>query len=195
MYQIKQKTAIEKELKKLQTFDLSYFRGKNYFDEDGTQNHYIFQRISKYLKVTYVSDINYSLSWKSKGLNDVKIESIKTNNYLLNPRMDHYDMSKIRIKFNESILNRFPPAILHGKIVNIYIVYEITSNYNDSNYPTLENCSFGSVKLTKNADIDKYKYFGYGMGFDRKASFSIGNEIGKKVIIFGVDMSSSFIDN
>ena len=120
--------SIENELKKLKTFDLSYFHGKNYFDEDGNQNYYIFQPISKYLKVAYVNDINYILSWKSRGLNDIKIESIKTNNYLLNPRMDHYDMSKIRIKFNGSFLNRFPPTILHGSIVNIYIVYEITSD-------------------------------------------------------------------
>ena len=35
--------SIENELKKLKTFDLSYFRGKNYFDEDGNQNYYIFQ--------------------------------------------------------------------------------------------------------------------------------------------------------
>ena len=63
-------------------------------------------------------------------------------------------------------------------------------NYNASNYPTIENCLFGSVKLTKNTDTDKYKYFGCGIGFDRKASFSIGNETGKNVIILGVDMSS-----
>ena len=105
-------------------------------------------------------------------------------------------MSKIRIKFDGSFLNRFPPTILHGNIVNIYIVYEITSDYKDINYPTLENCLFGSVKLTKNADIDKYGYSGYGIGFDRETSFSIGNETGKNVIIFGVDMSSSAkIDN
>ena len=110
--------------------------------------------------------------------------------------MDTYDMSKIRIKFNGSFLNRFPPTILHGDIVNIYIVYEITSNYSDINYPTLENCLFGSVKLTKNADIDKYGYSGYGIGFDRETSFSIGNETGKNVIIFGADISSSSkIDN
>ena len=84
----------------------------------------------------------------------------------------------------------------HKNVVNIYIVYEIISNYKDINYPTLENCLFGSVKLTKNADIDKYGYFGYGIGFDRESSFSIGNETGKNVIIFGVDMSSSTkIDN
>ena len=110
--------------------------------------------------------------------------------------MYHYDMSKIRIKFNGSFLNWFPPTILHGDIVNIYIVYEITSDYSSINYPTLENCLFGSVKLTKNADIDKYGYSGYGIGFDRETSFSFGNDFGKNVIIFGVDMSSSTkIDN
>ena len=115
--------SLENDLKKLKTFDSSYFRGKNYFDEDGNQNYYIFQPISKYLKVAYVNDINYILSWKSRGLNDIKIESIKANNYLLNPRMDRYDMSKIRITFGGSFLNRFPPTILHRNIVNIYIVY------------------------------------------------------------------------
>ena len=176
--------------------ELSYFGGKNYFDEDGTQNYYIFQPISKYLKEAYVGDINYILSWKSRGLHDAKIESIKTNKYLFNPRMDRYDISKIRIKINGSFLNLFPPTVLHGDIVNIYSVYEITSSYNDSNYPTLENCLFGSVKLTKNADIDKYGYSGYGIGFDRKGSYRIGNEIGRNVIIFGVTMSSSTkIDN
>ena len=176
--------------------ELSYFRGKNYFDEYGNQNYHIVQPISKYLKVAYVGDINYILSWKSRGLNDVKIESIKTNNYSLNPHMDHYDMSKIRIKFNGSFLNRFPPTILHGDIVNIYIVYEISSNYKDINYPALENSLFGSVKLTKNVNIDKYRYSGYAIGFARRTSFWIGSEIGKTVIIFGVDMSSSGkIDN
>ena len=91
-------------MKKLKTFDQGYFVGKNHFDESGTQNYYIFKPISKYLKVANVNDINYILSWQSRGLNDVKIESIKTNNYLLNPRMDIY-MNKIRIKSNGSFLN------------------------------------------------------------------------------------------
>ena len=85
--------------------ELSYFHGKNYFDEDSALNYYVFQPISKYLKVAYVNDINYIFSWKSRGLNDVKIESIKTKNYSLNPRIGHYDMSKIRIKFDRSFLN------------------------------------------------------------------------------------------
>ena len=68
---------------------------------------------------------------------------------------------------------------------------------NISDYPTLENCLFGAVSLTKNADIDKYGYSGYGIGFDRHGSFSFpGTGLGRNVIIFGVDMSSSTkIDN
>ena len=50
--------------------------------------------------------------------------------------------------------------------------------------------------MTKNGDIDKYKYSGYVIGFDRKGFFLVGNGVGRKVIIFGVDMSSSLhIDN
>ena len=69
-----------------------------------------------------------------------------------------------------------------------------SSHVND---PTLKNCLFGSVTLTKNADIDKYGYSGYGIGFDRRSSFSFpGGGFGQNVLIFGVDMSfSAHIDN
>ena len=46
--------------------------------------------------------------------------------------------------------------------------------------------------MTKNVDIDKYGYSGYGIRFDRHGSFSspdIG--LGRNVIIFRVEMSSS----
>ena len=51
--------------------------------------------------------------------------------------------------------------------------------------------------MTKNADIDKYQYSGYGIGFDRKSAFSFPNvRFGQNVIIFGVDTSSSVhVDN
>ena len=49
---------------------------------------------------------------------------------------------------------------------------------------------FGAVSLTKNTDIDKYKYSGYGIGFDRHGEFSFGNGLGKNYI-FGADLSSS----
>ena len=56
---------------------------------------------------------------------------------------------------------------------------------------------FGAVTLTKNADIDKYGYTGYGIGFDRKLVFSFpGTGFGQNILIFGADISSSaHIDN
>ena len=82
-------------------------------------------------------------------------------------------------------------------MVNIYIVYELGASTSHVDDPTLKNCLFGAVILTKNADIDKYGYSGYGIGFDRRSSFSFpGGGFGQNVIIFGVDMSSSaHIDN
>ena len=81
----------------------------------------------------------------------------------------------------------------HGKVVNIYIVYEINKKDNTIiSDPTLENCLFGAVTLTKNVNIDRYGYSGYGIGFDRKGSFSFlvcGYD--ENVLIFGVDMSFS----
>ena len=51
--------------------------------------------------------------------------------------------------------------------------------------------------MNKNADIDRYKYSGYGIGFDWHGSFSFpGTGLGRNLRIFGVDMSSSTtIDN
>ena len=128
-------------------------------------------------------------------MSDESIKSLTTSNKMLNPSID-YVGTKARVKFNGDCLKQDKITFNHGKIVNIYIVYEINKSINISDYPTLENCLFGAVRLTKNADIDKYKYSGYGIGFDRKGFFSIGDEVGRNVIIFGVDMSSSsHIDN
>ena len=56
---------------------------------------------------------------------------------------------------------------------------------------------FGAVNLTKNANIEKYKYSGYGIGFERRSSFSFtGGRFGQNVLILGADMSTSLhIDN
>ena len=46
--------------------------------------------------------------------------------------------------------------------------------------------------MTKNVDINKYRYYGYGNGFDRHESFSHpSGGTGGNVIIFGADISSS----
>ena len=61
---------------------------------------------------------------------------------------------------------------------------------------TLGSCSFGAVSLNKNAGIDKYKYSGYKIRFDRGSIYSFGNGFGRNVIIFGADMNTSVdVDN
>ena len=42
---------IENELKKVKTFDSSYFIGKIYFEEDGTQDYLVFQPMYRYFKI------------------------------------------------------------------------------------------------------------------------------------------------
>ena len=77
----------------------------------------------------------------------------------------------------------------------MFIVYELISVTGNAGI-TLRNCLFGEIRLTKNADIDKNKYSGYGVGNDSKGSFSFpGDRFVPNVIIFGADMSSSVHTN
>ena len=119
-----------------------------------------------------------------------------TSDHSLTPILS-YCGTKTRVKFNGSCLQQSNISYTHRKIVNIYIVCELGATSSHINDPTLKNCLFGAVTLTKNADIDKYGYYGYGIGFDRRSSFSFpGIGFGHNVLIFRVDMSfSNHIDN
>ena len=55
--------------------------------------------------------------------------------------------------------------------VSAYIVYELGASSSSDSDPTLKNCLFGAFTLTKNADIEKYKYSGYEIGFDKDQVF------------------------
>ena len=79
----------------------------------------------------------------------------------------------------------------------LHCLWILGASSSNDNEPTLKNCLFGAVTLTKNTDIEKYGYSGYEIGFDRRSSYSfLGGGFGQNIIIFGVDMSSSVhIDN
>ena len=169
---------------------MSYFRGKSYFEEDGTQNYLGLQPIIRYFRITV--NTKYVSSWKSKGLSDKTATPYATSDNSLTPLIDHYG-SKVRLKFNKDCLKQ-PNKITYdkGHIVNIYIAYELGASSSSSSDPTLKNCLFGAVTLTKNSDIKKYGYSGYGIGFDRRSSFTYpGGGFGQNVLIFGADMTSS----
>ena len=113
--------SLKRIFKKLQTFDSSYFRGKNYFDEDGTQNYSVFLPIIRYFRLTL--NKKYIPSWKSKGLSDETITSYATSDNSLTPWIDYYG-TKIRLQFNKSCLKQSNNLTYYnGHIVNVYIVY------------------------------------------------------------------------
>ena len=171
---------VETELNKLKTFDSSYFIGKSHYEEDGAQTYLVFQSINKYFKE--ITNTDYISSWKSKGLSAESIKPPTTSDNSLTPALSSYG-TKARIKFTGSCRKQSNISYTHGKVVDIYIVYELDASSSHNNDPTLKNCLFGAVTLTKTADIYKYGYSGYGVGFDRRLSFSFsGGGFGQSVL-------------
>ena len=152
---------MKNELKILETFDSIFFRGKSHFEDDGNQNYLVFQMTYRNFKTVSVNNSNV-LSWKSKGLSDESIKPPSTSNKVLNRSVD-YVGTKARVNFDEDCLKQDKISSDHGKIVNIYIVYETERSVDLSSYSSLENGFFGTVKLTKHVDVDLYIYSGYGI--------------------------------
>ena len=178
--------------------DLSYYRGKQYFDEgSGKQNYLVFLPMGKYFKLNSVVGVtDRVLSWQSKGLSNETIKPPTTSNNSLNPRLSHND-TKIKAQFTGSCVKQPNFTFTHKKVVNIYVVYELGASSSHDSDPTIQNFFFGAVTLNKNADIERYKYSAYGIGFDRRSSFSFNDGgFGQNVLLFGADMSTSIhIDN
>ena len=98
------------------TLDSSYFIGKNHFDEDGTQSYLVFQPLNKYFAV--ITNIDYILPWKSKGLSAGSIKPPTTSDNSLTPAMSYYG-TKTRVIFTGSCLKQLKISYTHGKVVNI----------------------------------------------------------------------------
>ena len=106
---------VENEFNKLKAFDSSYFIGKNYFDEDGTQNYLVFQPMCKYFKVFSITQYaEYVSKWKYKGLSSESIRKISTSDNSLNPTLSFYD-TKIRVKFTGGCSKQPKFSYTHGK--------------------------------------------------------------------------------
>ena len=142
--------------------------------------------MSKYLK-TINGNVVIS-EWISKGISNgvLKAHNTPTPRASAQIRNMYLESNGSCLKTTEK--NDFYPKLIE---LDIYIVYELSSNLNNFD-PTIENCLFGAVKITKNADIDTYKYLGYGIGFDSKGTFLFPDgSFGQHVIILEADMSSS----
>ena len=64
-------------------------------------------------------------------MSDERINSITASNYSVTPFLDFYG-AKTRAEFSWSCLKQDKVTFNHGKIVNIYIVYEISKSINIS---------------------------------------------------------------
>ena len=106
---------VENEFKKSQAFDLSYFRGKSHFEDDGTQNQLVFQPMHMCFKK--IGNTDHTLSQKSKQLSDESIKHPSTSDNIYNSLLN-YVGTKIRVKFNGSCLKQNKNIYAHGKIVN-----------------------------------------------------------------------------
>ena len=143
---------VENELKKLKTFDSSYFIGKSHFRGDGTQSYLVFQSMYRYFKIIAgVGNSNNIYYWQSKELSVERISSSATSNYRVTPDLNYYG-TKTRVGFYGGCLKQGKVTFNHGKVVNIYIVYETAKIVNpckhssNDNYPKLENALFGAVR-------------------------------------------------
>ena len=77
----------ENELNQLKTFDSSYFIGKSHIEEDGAENYLVFQPIIRYFKVNTVTNTDYVLSWKPKGLSAESVKPPTASNNSLAPEL------------------------------------------------------------------------------------------------------------
>ena len=162
--------------------------GKSHFEDEATQNYLVFHPFCRFFKeVINTDDISV---WKSKGLSDKSIKSPATSDNCLALLLNHIN-TKIRVMFNESCLKQEKTKFAYSKVVNIYIFSEINLwQFSRANDFTLGNSKLGAIKLTTNADPDKNKYSGYGIGFEFHGRFTFGDGFGKN-ILFGADMNSS----
>ena len=168
---------------------LSILNGAKYFSLGILQNYLVFVPAIKHIK--YFHGTTQIYLWKSNALSEESIENVTKSDSSLAPTfVDHHILPDINFNGHCLIKNNIS---IHIKVINVNISYTVGTQLRNSNTDfTLANCLFGSVKLTKNADPDKYKYTGYGIGFDSRSEFLFpdGN-YGKNVTIFGADMSSS----
>ena len=172
----------------------SILNGAKYFSSGIFQNYLIFIPTKKYVK--YFSGTTRIESWKSNVMSEESVENITKSDSNFAPTFaDHHLLPDMNFNGHCLIKNNIS---IPKKVINLYSSYTLGSQLRNLNTDfTLGNCLFGSVKLTKNADLDRYKYTGYGIGFDSRSEFLFTDEsYGKNVIIFGADMSSSVhVDN
>ena len=166
--------------------NVSILNGAKYFSLGIFQNYLVFIPAKKYIK--YFTDTTHIEWWKFNGMSGESTEYIsKSDSNFSSTFVDHHLLPDMN--FNGYCLKK--NISISKKVMKLNISYTLGPQLKNLNTDfTLDNCSFGSLKLTRNPDLDKYKYTGYGTGFDSgsKYLFTDGS-YRRNVIIFRADMS------
>ena len=103
-------------------------------------------------------------------MSEESIENItKSGRNFSSTFVDHHSLPEINFNGHCLIKNNIS---IPKKVINLSISYTLGSHLKNSDTDLiLINCLFGSAKLTKNADIDKYMYTSYSIGFDSRSDF------------------------
>ena len=139
--------------------------------------------------VLNISDY-YSMNGIKKTKNEAPILKNDEKMYVY-LKSSHFQENHILTTNNDHVIN--------DSVINIYIVYKLDPIATTRDTTTIQNALFGAMQITKNADITKYKYKGYGICFDGRKEFAHVRKranfndttMARNVIIFGVDMSFS----
>ena len=157
---------LSKKVKKISTKGLtkdlidkfSILNGAKYFSLGVFENYLVFIPDKKYIK--HFTGTTWAETSKFNGMSEESIENItKLDSNFALTFVDHHFLPDMN--FNEHCLIKNNIS-MPKKVINLFISYTVGLQLKNF---TLGNCLFGCEKVTKNADQDKYKYTGYGIGF------------------------------
>ena len=140
---------------------ISFNRGFFYYLQ---QNNLVYEcKIDSFI----FDDKNIS-KWKSTGVLNLSdyygMNGIKnTKNEA--PILKNDEKMYVYLKGNH-VLTTNNDHVINDNVINIYIVYKLDPIATNRDTTTIQNALFGAMQITKNADINKYKYKGYGICFD-----------------------------
>ena len=143
------KTSLEHNKSVIDDFEkeASLNRGFYYYNQ---QSYFLFQPKSK----SFTKNGEDIRAWISTGIdndsNNSDLFSVNNSNNnsptLLNKN------NRLGVTFNGNYMKQNKLGNTHGKIVNLYIVYELKNRRTDSPDFTVQNGLFGAVKLNKNVN-------------------------------------------
>ena len=131
---------------------LSIINEEKHFSLVMFQIYLVFIRTKTYAK--YFHGTTQFFSWKWNGMSEESIENITKSGSNFPPTfVDHHSLPGIIFNWQCLIKNNLS---IPEKVINLYVSYTVGPQLRNSNTDfRLSNCLFGSVNLTKNADLDK----------------------------------------